>query len=86
VIHTRIRDVELIRPSDVPDGLWDTFLEAREEYREGQRAGVYAEVSQDPLVADEAEQRTNPRSRSAKLRWARRAGEVAPGIRNHAGT
>jgi 16S rRNA (cytosine1402-N4)-methyltransferase len=43
-------------------------------FREGRRAGVYAEVSDDPVTADEAEQRTNPRSRSAKLRWARRAG------------
>jgi 16S rRNA (cytosine1402-N4)-methyltransferase len=43
-------------------------------FREGRRAGMYAEVSEDPIVADEAEQRTNPRSRSAKLRWARRAG------------
>ena len=40
-------------------------------FREGLRAGVYSEVAPDPLVADEQEQRTNPRSRSAKLRWAR---------------
>jgi 16S rRNA (cytosine1402-N4)-methyltransferase len=44
-------------------------------FREGLRAGVYSQVSRDPLVADEAEQRGNPRSRSAKLRWARRAAE-----------
>jgi 16S rRNA (cytosine1402-N4)-methyltransferase len=40
-------------------------------FREGLRAGVYSDISPDPLVADEQEQRTNPRSRSAKLRWAR---------------
>ena len=40
-------------------------------FREGLRGGVYSDISPDPLVADEQEQRTNPRSRSAKLRWAR---------------
>jgi 16S rRNA (cytosine1402-N4)-methyltransferase len=40
-------------------------------FRDGLRAGVYLRISPDPLVADEAEQRANPRSRSAKLRWAR---------------
>lgn len=43
-------------------------------FREGLRAGVYSEVTPDPLTADENEQRTNPRSRSAKLRWARTRG------------
>jgi 16S rRNA (cytosine1402-N4)-methyltransferase len=42
-------------------------------FRDGLRAGVYADASAEPVVADEAEQRANPRSRSAKLRWARRA-------------
>ena len=41
-------------------------------FREGHRAGVYAAVGPEPVVADEAERRANPRSRSAKLRWARR--------------
>jgi 16S rRNA (cytosine1402-N4)-methyltransferase len=45
----------------------------KEAFREGKRGGVYAEVSRTPVIADEAEQRANPRSRSAKLRWARRA-------------
>ncbi|MGA2230057.1 MAG: 16S rRNA (cytosine(1402)-N(4))-methyltransferase RsmH [Tepidisphaeraceae bacterium] len=40
-------------------------------FRDGLRGGVYAEMSADPLLADEAEQKINPRSRSAKLRWAR---------------
>jgi 16S rRNA (cytosine1402-N4)-methyltransferase len=44
----------------------------KEAFREGKRGGVYAEVSRTPVIADEAEQRANPRSRSAKLRWARR--------------
>jgi 16S rRNA (cytosine1402-N4)-methyltransferase len=44
-------------------------------FREGLRAGVYSEASADPVVADEAEQRANPRSRSAKLRWARRTAD-----------
>ena len=42
-------------------------------FREGLREGTYSDVSRDPVVADADEQRTNPRSRSAKLRWARRA-------------
>ena len=32
------------------------------------------DISADPLVAGDAEQQANARSRSAKLRWARRAG------------
>jgi len=43
-------------------------------FRDGLRAGVYVEISPDPLIADTTEQTTNPRSRSAKLRWARVAG------------
>jgi len=42
-------------------------------FREGLRAGVYAEACPDPIIADEAERLANPRARSAKLRWARRA-------------
>ena len=42
-------------------------------FRDGLRTGVYSQISPDPLVAGEAEQRVNPRSRSAKLRWARLA-------------
>lgn len=43
--------------------------------REGLAGGVYSQVSRDPIIADEMEQRSNPRSRSAKLRWARRSGQ-----------
>ncbi len=42
-------------------------------FREGLRAGLYEAVSDDPSIATETEQRQNPRARSAKLRWARRA-------------
>ncbi|MFI5380107.1 MAG: 16S rRNA (cytosine(1402)-N(4))-methyltransferase RsmH [Tepidisphaerales bacterium] len=35
--------------------------------------GIYSDISFEPAIADEREQRANPRSRSAKLRWARRA-------------
>ena len=45
----------------------------KQAFRDGVRAGVYSEVTADPIVADEQEQKENPRSRSAKLRWARRA-------------
>jgi 16S rRNA (cytosine1402-N4)-methyltransferase len=45
----------------------------KQAFRDGLRAGIYQQISPDPLVADEQEQAENPRSRSAKLRWARRA-------------
>jgi 16S rRNA (cytosine1402-N4)-methyltransferase len=45
----------------------------KESLREGFRAATYEAISPDPIVATEAEQRENPRSRSAKLRWARRS-------------
>jgi 16S rRNA (cytosine1402-N4)-methyltransferase len=42
-------------------------------FREGLRAGVYLEIAPEPLRASFDEQRANPRSRSAKLRWAKRS-------------
>ncbi len=41
-------------------------------FREGLRAGLYAEISPEPVRASAAERQENPRSRSAKLRRARR--------------
>jgi len=45
----------------------------KQSFREGLREGIYSEISPEPVIADETEQRVNPRSRSAKLRWARLA-------------
>lgn len=42
-------------------------------FRDGFRDGTYSAENRDPIVADDEEQRKNPRSRSAKLRWARLA-------------
>lgn len=42
-------------------------------FRAGFERGAYSEIAPSPVVAGEAEQRVNARSRSAKLRWARRA-------------
>jgi len=42
-------------------------------FRDGQRAGVYSEISPDPLRPGEKERLENPRARSAKLRWGRLA-------------
>jgi 16S rRNA (cytosine1402-N4)-methyltransferase len=42
-------------------------------FRDGLHRGDYSEVSDDPVRATTQERFSNPRSRSAKLRWARRA-------------
>jgi 16S rRNA (cytosine1402-N4)-methyltransferase len=42
-------------------------------FRDGLRSGVYGEVADEPVRAAQEERLANPRSRSAKLRWARRA-------------
>lgn len=42
-------------------------------FKEGLRTGVYAAVSDDPIRATYDERGSNPRARSAKLRWVRRA-------------
>jgi 16S rRNA (cytosine1402-N4)-methyltransferase len=44
----------------------------KHSFREQFRSDVYSEISHDPIVAGEAEQKSNPRARSAKLRWAER--------------
>jgi 16S rRNA (cytosine1402-N4)-methyltransferase len=41
-------------------------------FRDGLHAGVYEAVSEQPVRASFAERTSNPRARSAKLRWARR--------------
>jgi 16S rRNA (cytosine1402-N4)-methyltransferase len=46
----------------------------KDAFKRGLREGTYDEMSPHPVIADEAEQRANPRSRSAKLRWARLRG------------
>jgi 16S rRNA (cytosine1402-N4)-methyltransferase len=45
----------------------------KKAFKAGFDQGIYSDGSADPVVAGEKEQRANPRSRSAKLRWARRA-------------
>jgi 16S rRNA (cytosine1402-N4)-methyltransferase len=45
----------------------------KQAFRDGRRAGIYDRGSDEPLTASAEEQAANPRSRSAKLRWVRRA-------------
>jgi 16S rRNA (cytosine1402-N4)-methyltransferase len=45
-------------------------------FRDGVRAGVYESASDEPVRAGFAEKQDNPRSRSAKLRRARRAAKA----------
>jgi 16S rRNA (cytosine1402-N4)-methyltransferase len=45
----------------------------KQAFRDGQRAGIYASIAPAAIIATEKEQRQNPRSRSAKLRWAEAA-------------
>lgn len=45
----------------------------KKAFREAHREGVYDEISFEPLHAEEDEIKLNSRSRSAKLRWARRS-------------
>ena len=42
-------------------------------FRDGLRAGVYSAVTDEPVRPSEEEKRANPRSRSAKLRWAKKS-------------
>ena len=42
-------------------------------FKAGYDDGVYESISREPIIATEKEQLENPRSRSAKVRWARRA-------------
>jgi 16S rRNA (cytosine1402-N4)-methyltransferase len=45
----------------------------KKAFQEGLREGVYAAIAPEPLRASPEERRANPRSTSAKLRWALRA-------------
>lgn len=48
-------------------------------FRDGLQCGVYQAIASEPLRARFAERTANPRSRSAKLRWAQRSIQVEPG-------
>ena len=45
----------------------------KQAFRDGERAGLYASVSREVVRAGPEERRQNPRSSSAKLRWAVRS-------------
>ncbi len=45
-----------------------------QSFKEGLEAGIYADISREPIRPDYQEQYDNPRSKSAILRWAIRTG------------
>jgi 16S rRNA (cytosine1402-N4)-methyltransferase len=45
----------------------------KQAFRDGLRGGIYRDATIDPIIATAQEIAHNPRSRSAKLRWAERA-------------
>ncbi len=45
----------------------------KQSFRDLVRSGQYSRISDEPVLATDIEQKQNPRSRSAKLRWAQRA-------------
>src|SRR2546430_2016320 len=47
----------------------------KQSFQSGERSGTYSEVAHEVLRPTSEELRANPRSRSAKLRWARRSTE-----------
>jgi 16S rRNA (cytosine1402-N4)-methyltransferase len=47
----------------------------KKSFQSAERSGVYSEVAHEIVRATSEEVRSNPRSRSAKLRWARRSAE-----------
>ncbi len=47
--------------------------QVKTSFRDGQRLGIYEAISPDPIRPGFDEREANPRSRSAKLRWARRS-------------
>jgi 16S rRNA (cytosine1402-N4)-methyltransferase len=45
----------------------------KKAFAAGLREGIYSEIASDVIRADPPERYANPRSTSAKLRWAKRA-------------
>ena len=48
----------------------------KKAFQAGERSGIYARVAPDPIRPSAEERRSNPRSSSAKLRWAVKAPEA----------
>lgn len=49
----------------------------KKAFQAGERGGLYTQVAPEPIRASFEEQRANPRSKPAKLRWAIRSGRAA---------
>ncbi len=73
---------ELLRPAGRMVAISFHSLEDRivkDAFRAGRTAGIWQVLTTRPVTATEAEERSNPRSRSAKLRAAERMGPAAAG-------
>ncbi len=46
----------------------------KKAFQAGHRSGIFSDIAPEPIRPSLEEQRSNPRSKSAKLRWARRFG------------
>ncbi len=50
----------------------------KQAFKDGLRTGQYDAISEEPMVPTDYEKKGNPRSRSAKLRWARKPASLEP--------
>ena len=50
----------------------------KQAFKDGLRTGQYDAISEEPMVPTDYEKKGNPRSRSAKLRWARKPANLEP--------
>ena len=80
VLPLMLRDPEKGYPERVAVISFHSLEDGRVKraFRAGKQSGVYEILTKKPVVADQEERDANPRSRSAKLRVARRTDREVP--------